>query len=99
MPEKESAFKIRYIFYFAGILLVFLAVLSYSPLDAALMSGGSDGVVKNWIGRLGAYFGLAAFHLFGVAAYFIPFLMLLRLVRSFVPDRDVFQFISADVPR
>ncbi|MBR2910252.1 MAG: DNA translocase FtsK 4TM domain-containing protein [Lentisphaeria bacterium] len=86
MPEKESAFKIRYIFYFAGILLVFLAVLSYSPLDAALMSGGSDGVVKNWIGRLGAYFGLAAFHLFGVAAYFIPFLMLLRLVRSFVPE-------------
>ncbi|MBR1953392.1 MAG: DNA translocase FtsK 4TM domain-containing protein [Lentisphaeria bacterium] len=86
MPEKESAFKIRYIFYFAGILLVFLAVLSYSPLDAALMSGGSDGVVKNWIGRLGAYFGLAAFHLFGVATYFIPFLMLLRLVRSFVPE-------------
>ena len=86
MPEKESAFKIRYIFYFAGILLVFLAVLSYSPLDAALLSGGSDGVVKNWIGKLGAYFGIAAFHLFGVAAYFIPFLMLLRLVRSFVPE-------------
>ena len=86
MPEKESAFKIRYVFYFAGILLVFLAVLSYSPLDAALLSGGSDGVVKNWIGKLGAYFGIAAFHLFGVAAYFIPFLMLLRLVRSFVPE-------------
>ena len=86
MPEKESAFKIRYIFYFAGILLVFLAVLSYSPLDAALLSGGSDGLIKNWIGKLGAYFGLVAFHLFGVAAYFIPFLMLLRLVRSFVPE-------------
>lgn len=86
MPEKESAFKIRYVFYFAGILLVFLAVLSYSPLDAALLSGGSDGIVKNWIGKLGAYFGLVAFHLFGVAAYFIPFLMLLRLIRSFVPE-------------
>ena len=86
MPEKESFFKIRYIFYFAGILLVFLALLSYSPLDASLLAGGADGIVKNWIGKLGAYFGFLAFHLFGIAAYFIPFLALLRLVRSFVPE-------------
>ena len=86
MSDKESVFKIRYIFYFTGILLVFLAVLSYSPLDASLLAGGASGVPRNWIGKLGAYFGLFVFHMFGIAAYFIPFLALLRLMRSFIPE-------------
>ena len=81
MEEKESVFKIRYIFYGAGILLIFLALLSYSPLDAELFAGGFNGVPKNWIGKIGAVFGMLCFRLFGVAAYFIPFLALLRLIR------------------
>ena len=81
MEEKDSVFKIRYIFYGAVILLIFLALLSYSPLDAELLAGGFNGVPKNWIGKIGAVFSVLVFRLFGVAAYFIPFLALLRLIR------------------
>ena len=85
MPETGTAFKVRYIFLFAAVLLAFLAVASYSPQDAALLAGGIDGVPKNWIGRLGAVFGLCLFHLFGVAAYAFPLLALIRIVRLPAP--------------
>ena len=81
MSEPVSAFKVRYIFFFAAVLLAFLAIASFSPQDAALLAGGIDGVPKNWIGKLGAVFGLCLFRLFGVAAYAIPVLALVRLIR------------------
>ncbi|MBR7103365.1 MAG: DNA translocase FtsK [Lentisphaeria bacterium] len=85
MAEQDSGFKIRYIFFFAGILLAFLAIISYSPLDAALLSGGAEGIPRNWIGRLGAWFSLGVFRLFGIAAYFLPLLALIRAVRLLAP--------------
>ena len=81
MSEPASAFKVRYIFFFAAVLLAFLAIASFSPQDAALLAGGIDGVPKNWIGKLGAVFGLCLFRLFGVAAYAVPVLALVRLIR------------------
>ena len=79
MTEKNSVLKI---FLFAAVLLMFLAVASYSPLDAALLSGGTEGIPENWIGRLGAWFGLYLFRLTGIAAYFVPLLALLRVIRG-----------------
>ncbi|MBQ9502314.1 MAG: DNA translocase FtsK [Lentisphaeria bacterium] len=90
MPEQVSVFKVRYIFFFAAVLLAFLAVASFSPQDAALLAGGIDGVPRNWIGKLGAVFGLCLFHLFGVAAYAVPVLALVRLVRLPAPGAGKF---------
>lgn len=90
MPEQVSFFKVRYIFFFAAVLLAFLAIASFSPQDAALLAGGIDGVPKNWIGKLGAVFGLCLFRLFGVAAYAVPVLALVRLVRLPAPGAGKF---------
>ena len=90
MPGQVSFFKVRYIFFFAAVLLAFLAIASFSPQDAALLAGGIDGVPKNWIGKLGAVFGLCLFRLFGVAAYAVPVLALVRIVRLPAPGAGKF---------
>lgn len=82
---QESNFRIRYIFYFAGLLLIFLAVLSYSPADGASITGGIDAPPKNWIGNLGAFLAYWLFNLFGLTTYVLLFLTLLRAVRAFLP--------------
>lgn len=82
---QESNFRVRYIFYFAGLLLIFLAVLSYSPADGASITGGIDAPPKNWIGNLGAFLAYWLFNLFGLTTYVLLFLTLLRAVRAFLP--------------
>ena len=59
--ESFSGFRVRYIFYIAAALLVLLAVFSYSPADAAAISGGVDAPPANWIGHLGAWVGCFLF--------------------------------------
>ena len=82
---QESNFRVRYIFYFAGLLLIFLAVLSYSPADGASITGGINAPPKNWIGNLGAFLAYWLFNLFGLTTYVLLFLTLLRAVRAFLP--------------
>ena len=60
-----------------------LAVLSYSRMDAAVLSGGVGGSPHNWIGHAGAWSSVILFHLLGVAAYLVPLLLLLRSLRIF----------------
>ncbi len=60
-----------------------LAVLSYSRMDAAVLSGGVSGSPHNWIGHAGAWSSVVLFHLLGVAAYLVPLLLLLRSLRTF----------------
>ena len=85
--EEESTFRVRYIFYIAFLLLAILAIFSYSPADGAAISGGVDTPPENWIGNAGAYFGFVLFHLFGLAAYLLVFVTLLRLLRALLPGR------------
>ena len=80
--EKEQNFKVSYIFYFALILLLFLAIASYTPHDAGVLTGGVDSVARNWIGKLGAACSHFLFCLIGLAAYIVPLLLFLRLVRK-----------------
>lgn len=83
--DEESGFRVRYIFYFALILLAFLAVFSYSPADGAAISGGIAAPPPNWIGNLGAGFSFWLFQLTGLAAYVLLLLTLLRVVRAILP--------------
>ena len=85
--DQKSGFRVRYIFYTAILLLAILAIFSYSPADAAAISGGVEAPPANWIGNAGAYFGFGLFHLFGLATYVLVFVTLLRLLRALLPGR------------
>ena len=86
-PETApGGFRVRILFYAALTLGALLAVLSYSPADAAALSGGSAAPCSNWIGALGAGFAAALFHLLGLAAYLAVVLIALRCLRAAFPE-------------
>ena len=53
------------------VLLVFwwLAMLSYSPQDAAWSTSGAGAPLHNWVGRLGAWLADGSYFLFGFSAW------------------------------
>src|SRR5690348_10705228 len=56
-------------------LLLFLALISYSPLDpswnsASVLTGSR--VARNWIGIVGAYVADLLLQFFGLAAFLLP---------------------------
>ena len=76
--------KIKATVSFVLTLLLLLAFVSYNKLDSAILFGGVGGSPLNWIGHAGAWLSVCFFHVFGIAAYLLPMLMLLRTLRSFV---------------
>ena len=98
MEERESGFRVRYVFYFAGLLLIFLAVLSYSPADGASITGGIDAPPRNWIGNLGAFLAYWLFNLFGLTTYVLLGLTLLRVIRTLLPGKGrPFLFLTGEL--
>ncbi len=83
----ETGFRIRHIFYFAAAVLVFLAIFSYSPADAASITGGVNAPPTNWVGNLGAWLGYWFFNLCGLAVYAIVLLTLLKCARAILPGK------------
>jgi len=53
----------------ALIIFVAMALLSYSPLDAAWSTSGAGGPVHNWAGKLGAWLADLAYVLLGFSAW------------------------------
>src|SRR5467141_104548 len=54
-------------------VLIALALLSYSPKDAAFnVSAPENAVTQNWIGPVGAYCSDGLFQMFGFAAFLLP---------------------------
>src|SRR6185369_15307784 len=53
----------------AAIVFWLLALVSYSPFDAAFSTSGAGGSVHNWGGRLGAWAADASYFLFGFSAW------------------------------
>ncbi len=56
-------------------ILVGLALISYSPRDAAFnvsATGGEDHLTHNWMGPVGAYSADLLFQMFGFAAFLLP---------------------------
>ncbi|WP_305079915.1 DNA translocase FtsK [Pseudacidovorax sp. NFM-22] len=54
---------------FALMLFWLLAMLSYTPSDAAWSTSGTGGVVKNWGGALGAWLADASYYLAGYSIW------------------------------
>jgi DNA segregation ATPase FtsK/SpoIIIE, S-DNA-T family len=84
---REAAFWVL-----AGLsLILWLALLSYSPTDPAFTLAGGDGAVTNRMGPAGAWFADVAFLLFGASAYLFPILVLIAGVFLFrgeeLPER------------
>ena len=74
-------------------VLMALALISYSPKDAAWNVSAPDGApTRNWIGPVGAYGSDALFQLFGYAAFLLPAALLAlgwRWCRSRAIDSQV----------
>src|SRR5260370_31092647 len=63
-------------------ILIALALLSYSPKDAAFNVSASDNApTQNWIGPVGAYGSAGLFPGFGCAAVMLPAAMLVLCCR------------------
>jgi S-DNA-T family DNA segregation ATPase FtsK/SpoIIIE len=59
----------------AAAVLIGLALISYSPRDAAFnvsATGGDGQITRNWMGPVGAYSADLLFQIFGFAAFLIP---------------------------
>jgi len=61
---------------FAAGLLMILSLISYSATDPCFSVTGTNAVIKNYIGIIGAYLSDALLRLFGVTTYLIAFLFL-----------------------
>ncbi len=74
-------------------ILIALALLSYSPKDAAFNVSASDNApTQNWIGPVGAYGSDGLFQIFGFAAFLLPAAILVlgwRWLRSRAIDSQV----------
>jgi S-DNA-T family DNA segregation ATPase FtsK/SpoIIIE len=81
-------------------LLMALALISYSPRDAAfnVSAGGPEGSsARNWIGPAGAYGADLLFQVLGFAAFLLPMALLVlgwRWCRSRVIDSQVATLIG-----
>lgn len=58
---------------FAAALLILLALMSYSTMDNSLHVHGQS-IIKNWVGPGGAVIADLLYTLFGLFAYFVPFI-------------------------
>ena len=56
----------------AVAVYLFLAMISYSPMDPSPIFDGSNLSVSNWVGRSGAYTATLTLLAFGWAAYLLP---------------------------
>jgi DNA segregation ATPase FtsK/SpoIIIE, S-DNA-T family len=72
-PQRSGSGRFAHEFALVAMLvaIVFwlLALLSYSPQDAALSTSGAGGAVRNWAGRLGAWLADASYFLLGFSAW------------------------------
>jgi DNA segregation ATPase FtsK/SpoIIIE, S-DNA-T family len=63
------AHEIALVLGLAALVFWLLAMLSYSPQDAAFSTSGSGGTVRNWGGRFGAWLADASYFLFGFSVW------------------------------
>lgn len=84
----KQGFRVRYIFYFAAVLMLVLAIFSYHSGDIAILDGGSDELPANWIGPIGARLAWAAFSFLGLGAYLLATLLTLAMIRAVLPGRS-----------
>lgn len=91
MSENEQMktykrFSAGNVFWIVLILLLALAIFSYTPSDMSVLDGGSVEPVRNLIGPSGAYVSGMLFLLFGLAVYPMLLITAFSFVRRFIPQ-------------
>lgn len=84
--ESSGEFSFRYGFLGILTLLILFALFSHDAGDFSVISGGGagSGLVKNWIGNVGAYTACTLFYFFGLAIYPLIFLYIICLFRPLI---------------
>ena len=78
-------FKIRYLFGITIILLFVLSIYSFDKADLAVLEGGVEEPVRNWIGPLGAQVSRFLLYWFGLATYPLILFLCLVGIRVLIP--------------
>ncbi|QSH41465.1 DNA translocase FtsK [Lentisphaerota bacterium ZTH] len=83
--KTGNGFKFRYCLYIAVALLVLLSLFSHKAGDFAIIEGGSDDMIGNWIGSVGAHLSCFLLYMFGIAAYPLTILLVICALRPLLP--------------
>ncbi|MFS2099121.1 DNA translocase FtsK [Variovorax sp. Varisp85] len=73
MRAMRFAHEITLIAGFAALLFWLLAMLSFTPSDAAWSTSGTGGEIKNWGGRIGAWLADGSYYLAGYSVWWCLF--------------------------
>ncbi|CAB5130186.1 DNA translocase FtsK [Olavius algarvensis associated proteobacterium Delta 3] len=74
------------IFLFFLVIFSLISLISYSPGDPSIHNAKAFGDIENLFGVFGAHLAGALVGLFGVGAFWIPFVLLLACIQFFGPD-------------
>ena len=83
--EYNGGFRFRHAFIITAILLLILSILSHNVKDIAILDGGVDAPLYNWIGPVGAYISRTLLYLFGLAAYPLLIFLIVCAIRPIIP--------------
>ena len=81
----HCGFCFRHAFLIIFVLLMLLSLFSHNAKDLAIMDGGVQAPIFNWIGPAGAYISKTLLYLFGIAAYPLLIFLILCALRPLIP--------------
>ncbi|MCP4179540.1 MAG: DNA translocase FtsK [bacterium] len=82
-PVLKNKIKKIIIIFFS--LIIFLALISHHSSDFAIINGGKNGQIQNWIGLVGACISQILLLLFGLGSYIFSLYFITLSVQSFSP--------------
>ncbi len=85
--KTKNKFGVISLIWLVLLMLYTLAIISHDVNDLAILEGGVDKSLPeaNWIGNVGANIARAMLYLFGLAVYPMGFLLIVSVIRKFLP--------------
>ncbi len=82
---KNQIFRKRNFIYLILLILLALAVFTHDRQDMSILDGGTQAMIRNWIGPAGATVSAFLFLMLGLAVYPMLLLLSLAAIRNFLP--------------
>lgn len=83
--QERPSFSLRYTILMIFTVLLLLSIFSHSASDFAVIEGGSDAMLENWIGNVGAYTSCFLLYFLGLAIYPLAIIYTICIFRPFIP--------------
>jgi S-DNA-T family DNA segregation ATPase FtsK/SpoIIIE len=80
-----NGFKFRHAFLIIFVLLLLLSLFSHAAADLAVLDGGYNAPIQNWIGPVGARISKFLLLYFGIAAYPLLIFAIICALRPLIP--------------